>query len=108
MSEHRPAARTGMAIEIQVPDHFTFKIKIMNPEHKEGNVTKAIEEQTAKLPSDIFLWAALGSMAISLTLHLTNSKSRSLFVGQWAPSFLMLGIYNKLVKLEGHDKTDKA
>ena len=40
----------------------------MNPEHKEGKVTKAIEEQTAKIPSDVFLWAALGSMAVSLAL----------------------------------------
>ena len=36
-----------------------------NPEHKEGKLAKAIEEQTAKLPSDIFLWASLGSMALS-------------------------------------------
>ncbi|MEP7141439.1 MAG: hypothetical protein ABI707_01155 [Ferruginibacter sp.] len=79
----------------------------MNPDHKEGKVTKAIESQTAKIPSDIFLWAALGSMAISLTLQLTRSKHRSLFVGQWAPTFLLLGVYNKLVKLEGHDNTDK-
>ena len=78
-----------------------------NPEHEEGHLAKAIEEQTAKLPSDIFLWAALGSMAISLTLQLTGSKTRSLFVGQWAAPFLLLGVYNKLVKLEGHDKNDK-
>lgn len=77
----------------------------MNPEHKEGKVTKAIEKQTAKVPSDIFLWAALGSMAVSLTLQLTQSKHRSLFVGQWAAPFLLLGVYNKLVKLEGHDNT---
>jgi hypothetical protein len=25
------------------------------------------------------------------------------FVGQWAPTFLILGLYNKLVKLEGSD-----
>ncbi len=76
-----------------------------NPEHKEGKVAKAIEEQTAKLPSDIFLWAALGSMAISLTLKLLGEKNKhnSLFVGQWAAPFLLLGVYNKLVKLEGHD-----
>jgi hypothetical protein len=29
-------------------------------------------------------------------------------VGQWAPSFLLLGLYNKLVKLEGHDGEDDA
>ena len=80
----------------------------MNPEHQEGKVAKAIEEQTAKFPSDIFLWAALGSMAVSLTLQLTRAKHRSLFIGQWAAPFLLLGIYNKLVKLEGHDETDKA
>ncbi|MEP6617291.1 MAG: hypothetical protein ABJA57_11955 [Ginsengibacter sp.] len=76
-----------------------------NPEHKEGKVASAIEEQTAKIPSDVFLWAALGSMALSLTLQLTGSKHRSLFVGQWAAPFLLFGVYNKLVKLEGHDKT---
>lgn len=78
-----------------------------NPEHREGELAKAIEEQTAKLPSDVFLWAAIGSMAVSLTLQLPGAKHRSLFIGQWAPSFLLLGIYNKLVKLEGHDKNER-
>ena len=78
-----------------------------NPEHKEGKVATAIEEQTAKIPSDIFLWASLGSMALSLGLQLAGSKHRSLFIGQWAAPFLLLGIYNKLVKLEGHDKTSE-
>lgn len=75
----------------------------LNPEHSEGKVARAIEEQTAKLPSDTFLWLAVGSMGVSLTLQLMGLKHKSLFIGQWAPSFLLLGIYNKLVKLEGHD-----
>lgn len=74
-----------------------------NDQHREGPVARAIEEQTAKLPSDLFLWAALGSMAVSLALQLTGHKERSLFIGQWAPSFLILGLYNKVVKVEGHD-----
>ncbi len=74
-----------------------------NPEHSEGPVAKAIEEQTAKLPSDIFLWAALGSMGVSLYLQAQGDRDRSLFVGQWAAPFLLLGLYNKIVKLEGHD-----
>lgn len=74
-----------------------------NPQ-SEGKVAKAIEEQTAKLPSDLFLWAALGSMAASLTLKIMARKHTALFVGQWVAPFLLLGIYNKLVKLEGHDK----
>ncbi len=77
-----------------------------NPKHQEGKVAEAIEEQTAKLPSDLFLWAALGSMAASLTFKLMGKNSTSMFVGQWAPSFLLLGLYNKIVKLEGHDGMD--
>jgi hypothetical protein len=75
----------------------------LNPEHREGKVASAIEEQTAKLPSDLFLWAALGSIAISLALKLARKDDKALFVGQWPPTFLILGLYNKLVKLEGHD-----
>ena len=75
--------------------------------HTEGPITKAIEKQTSKLPSDLFLWGALGSMGISLTLKLMGKKNEALFVGQWAAPFLLLGVYNKLVKLEGHDKEDK-
>lgn len=75
----------------------------LNPEHREGKVATAIEQQTAKIPSDVFLWASIGSMAASLTLKILKQDETALFVGQWAPSFLLLGIYNKIVKLEGHD-----
>ncbi|MCJ8164193.1 hypothetical protein MKJ04_05015 [Pontibacter sp. E15-1] len=76
----------------------------VNPDHKEGKVATAIEEQTSKIPSDVFLWAAFGSMGISLTLKLMKKDKNALFVGQWAAPFLLLGLYNKLVKLEGHDQ----
>ena len=78
-----------------------------NTEHREGELAKTIENQTAKLPSDLFLWAALGSMVASAILQVSSSKKSSLFVGQWAAPFLLLGVYNKLVKLEGHDSADK-
>jgi hypothetical protein len=75
----------------------------VNLEHKEGKVAKLIEEQTAKIPSDVYLWASIGAMGVSLALQLMGQKHKSLFVGQWAAPFLLMGIYNKLVKLEGHD-----
>ncbi len=77
-----------------------------NPKHSEGPVASMIESQTAKLPSDIFLWSALGSMAVSATLKIMGKSHTALFVGQWAAPFLLLGLYNKLVKLEGHDGED--
>lgn len=72
-------------------------------QHTEGSVAKAIETQTAKLPSDTFLWAAMGSIGVSLTLKLMGHDRHAQFVGQWAPTFLILGLYNKLVKLQGSD-----
>ena len=80
----------------------------INPEHKEGSVAKAIEEQTSKLPSDVFLWTALGAAAGAVALKLLKKDHLALFVGQWTAPFLLFGIYNKLVKLEGHDKTDRG
>jgi hypothetical protein len=71
--------------------------------HREGNLTKAMETQTAKLPSATFLWAAFGSIAASLALQTMGKKEESLFVGQWAPTFLLLGIYNKLVIVMGSE-----
>jgi hypothetical protein len=79
------------------------KMDQMNPEKEEGQVAEMIEEQTAKIPSDAWLWVALGSMAASLTLKLLKRDDISIFVGLWAPSLLLFGIYNKLVKQFGHD-----
>ena len=87
-------------------------------EQKEGPVARAIEKQTSKIPSDIFLWAAGASIVGSLALQLFGNKPKttwygarkagpslfSLFVGQWAPTLLILGLYNKLVKVAGSDR----
>ncbi|MEZ0391981.1 MAG: hypothetical protein ACAH59_07195 [Pseudobdellovibrionaceae bacterium] len=74
------------------------------PHATEGEVTKKIENVTAKVPSLGYLGLAVGSMAISAGLALfTERKSLANFVGLWVPSFMLMGIYNKLVKLEGSD-----
>jgi hypothetical protein len=74
--------------------------------HKEGPVARAIEEQTAKLPSDLFLWGAGAAITGSLALRLLDRDRDSQFVGQWVPTLLILGLYNKIVKELGHDGTD--
>jgi hypothetical protein len=73
-------------------------------EHTEGRVARNIERQTAKLPSDIFLWAALSAMGVSAYLEFTGHEEKSHFVGQWVAPFLLLGVYNKLVKVGGSDR----
>lgn len=73
------------------------------PEHREGPVARAIETQTAKIPSDVFLWLAGASILTSLTLKILGRDKDALFVGQWPAPFMLLGIYNKLVKQLGSD-----
>lgn len=77
---------------------------VNNEEHLEGPVAKAIEKQTAKLPSDLFLWSAGAAILASATLQFMGRKQNSQFVGQWAPTLLILGLYNKIVKVAGSDK----
>jgi hypothetical protein len=73
--------------------------------HSEGEVAKAIETQTAKVPSDWFLWAAIASMGAAAALQIAHKRSAGLFVGQWAAPFLLFGVYNKIVKTSGSDRT---
>jgi hypothetical protein len=76
-------------------------------ERREGPIARTLESQTAKLPSDVWLWGSIGSMAVSLVLQLSGNKKTkavSNFIGQWAPTLLILGVYNKLVKVGGHDR----
>ena len=74
---------------------------VVRPEHAEGNLARLIEQQAAKVPSHWFLFAALGAMALSLGLELAGRTRASRFVGQWPPTLLATGIYNKMVKTLG-------
>lgn len=70
----------------------------------EGELTQRIEQQTARIPSVGYLSLAIASMVASAFLAIfINRKEYANFVGLWAPSFLLIGIYNKLVKLEGSE-----
>jgi hypothetical protein len=72
----------------------------------EDRATETVERQTAKVPSLTFLGLALGAMAASAALVLTGRKQLGNFVGQWAPSILILGLYNKLAKEVAVPKRD--
>ena len=68
---------------------------------REGRRTHTIEQQTRRIPSDLFLLAAGASIIFSASLYFSGYKRASLFVGQWPATFLVLGTYNKMLKLMG-------
>lgn len=77
--------------------------RVNKGEAREDQVTSAIEKVTSQAPSSLFLGLALGSMAVSVALQLSNKKHEALFIGQWAAPLLLMGIYNKMVKQHGSD-----
>ena len=82
--------------------------RVTQGEVQEDQITAAIEQVTSQVPSSVYLAAALASMAASLSFKIAKKDHAALFVGQWAAPFLILGIYNKLVKLHGSDGTTHA
>lgn len=70
---------------------------------REGDTTKMIESYTAEIPSGLYLSLAIGSMALSLTMMVMGRRNVANFIGQWVPTILIIGLYNKLVKVEGSE-----
>lgn len=72
-------------------------------QHGEGELTKQIEHYTSQVPSGVYLSLAVGSIGLSAILHMAGRKEDAQFVGHWVPTILLLGVYNKLVKLQGSE-----
>lgn len=81
----------------------TSNYSVAPHDHKEGEVTKAIEHYTSQVPSGTYLSLAVGSLGLSLALRLLGQKHAANFVGQWVPTILILGLYNKVVKVQGSE-----
>ena len=74
---------------------------------KEGATTRVVENQGARIPSLAFFSLAIGSMFLSTAIGVRakqENKWLANFVGQWAPCFMLIGIYNKIVKFESEVK----
>lgn len=84
---------------------------------EEGRTTRAIEKRTSRAPSGLYLTLAIGSMVGSAAIMIADQMRMGRrrmgmrvmnggrgplanFVGQWAPTLLIMGLYNKVVKLE--------
>ena len=70
---------------------------------QEGTGTVEIEQRTSTMPSGFYLASGLSAMAASAPLKCLDRKHSALFVGQWAAPILIMGLYNKMVKTQGHD-----
>jgi hypothetical protein len=78
--------------------------------HREGPVARAIEGQTIKIPSDLFLWGAGAAFLASGVLQFLGMRKvpwlrrAPVFlvarrIEMLAPMILIIGVYNKLAKV---------
>jgi hypothetical protein len=83
--------------------------RVQPGEAQEDQLTAAIEKYTSTVPSSVYLGLALASIAASITIQAVQKEkaNAALYVGQWVAPFLLLGIYNKMVKQHGSDATKK-
>lgn len=75
---------------------------MMNDTPHEGPATIAVEKQTSKIPSIIYLLGGVGALMGAMALMHRHQRT-ALMISQWAAPILIMGLYNKLVKTEGHD-----
>ena len=64
-----------------------------------GGFTQKFEAQVERTPTFPFIAGALGSIALSAGFMFAGRKEIATFVGQWVPTLLLIGIYNKVVTL---------
>jgi hypothetical protein len=72
-------------------------------QHEEGEYTKRLEHFTSQVPSGTYLTLAFAAVGASALLYASGRRTAGIFVGHWAPTILMMGMYNKMVKVMGSD-----
>ena len=79
--------------------------RLRYPGASEDRFTEAVEKYTSSLLPSAYLGVALGAMGVSLALQLRGRGKWGNFIAQWVPTWLIIGLYNKLIKLEGDDQS---
>jgi hypothetical protein len=74
---------------------------------KIGSATTSVQDAqeqyfrvTDQVPRTVWHWSAVASILVSAILFLMGKRDWSIFVGQWPPTFLLFGLYHKLVSTE--------
>ena len=62
-----------------------------------GSPQRSFFRITDNIPEEAWYWAAVGSIGVSAGLRLAGRDHWSLFVGQWAPTFLLFALYHRLI-----------
>jgi hypothetical protein len=63
----------------------------------EGTLFDRIFRAMANISSEVYFFATVGSIVASAALYLGGRRHIALFVGEWAPTFLIAAVFYKLL-----------
>ena len=69
-----------------------------NPMQPAEATQRSFFRATDSIPEETWYWAAVASIGASALLKLRGQDDWALFVGQWPPTFLLFGLYHRLVR----------
>src|SRR5919202_635865 len=67
---------------------------IMTAQAKKDRYLRVME----KIPTQVYLGLALGSIIASAVFRIAGKKEAALFVGQWPPTFILFALAHKLLQ----------
>jgi len=50
------------------------------------------------ISNDTYIFTTLGSIAVAALLFLRGNRETGVFVGEWAPTLLLMGLFYKLLR----------
>ena len=65
---------------------------------QEQNPQNAVFRVLDSVPGQVWYIAGVVSILASAYCQLTDRKQMALFIGQWPPTFFVVGLYHKLVR----------
>jgi hypothetical protein len=76
--------------------------------NNEERMTRVTKRETPDVSSLVYLALAGGAVALSLGLALSKKKKGwANFVGQWVPTILLFGMYDKVIKSQAAEKNSQ-
>jgi hypothetical protein len=63
-----------------------------------SDVAETPKDITESISEETYYWAAMISILLSLLVKVAGRDHLALFIGQWPPTFLLLGLYRRLSK----------
>ncbi len=72
--------------------------KIDMPFKERTDIQEQYFRMTDSVPQEVWYWAALSSILTSAVLFFAGKREWSIFVGQWPPTFILFGLFHKVLK----------